>query len=135
MQSSAAEALLTPNSSAAPITPMEAKAKHKKAFFTIWCSRGLAHPFGELPTSKPLCEFAWMAGLLRKMAVRLWALMSYESGNPQSVLRRLARQRPSASVFLATTDNIRDATAQWSLNLRQIAIVEAEMDTDLKRGG
>jgi hypothetical protein len=44
---------------------MEAKAKHKKAFFTIWCSRGLAHRFGELP-SEPLCEFAWMAGLLRK---------------------------------------------------------------------
>jgi hypothetical protein len=61
-------------------------------------------------------------------------LMSCESGNPQSVSRRLARQRPSASVFLATTDDIRDATAQWSLNLRQIAIVEAEMDTDLKRG-
>jgi hypothetical protein len=46
---------------------------------------------------------------------RIGAPMSYESGNPQPVLRRIPGQRPSPSVFLATADDIRDAAAQWSL--------------------
>jgi hypothetical protein len=50
------------------------------------------------------------------------------------VLRRLPRQRPSASVFLATADDIRDAAAQWSLALRRIAMIEPKMGVDLKRG-
>jgi hypothetical protein len=39
----------------------------------------------------------------------------------------------SASVFLATADDIRDPAAQWSLALRQIAMIEPKMVADLKR--
>jgi hypothetical protein len=41
---------------------------------------------------------------------------------------------PSASVFLATADDIRDPAAQWSPALRRIATIGSKMGADLKRG-
>jgi hypothetical protein len=79
-------------------------------------------------------ESACIADLLRKMAVRLWGFNELRIWQSTARAASTASTAPSASVFLATADDIRDAAAQWSLALRQIAMIEPKMGADLKKG-